>query len=77
MFTLTLTSKGQLTLPKRVRQALKLLPGCTFRASIEEDVRLILVPALHEPEEMFENRPRVRRVLPVEGMRARTRRRRS
>jgi hypothetical protein len=35
---------------------------------VDERGRLILTPALHEPEELFADRPPVRRVVSVEAM---------
>jgi AbrB family looped-hinge helix DNA binding protein len=39
MTTVTLTSKGQLTLPRPMRDALGLAPGARLQASIERSVR--------------------------------------
>ncbi len=39
----TLTSKGQLTIPKEVRDALKLTPGTRFYVTIR-DGQVVLVP---------------------------------
>jgi AbrB family looped-hinge helix DNA binding protein len=39
MTTVTLTSKGQLTLPRPLRDALGLAPGARLQASIERSVR--------------------------------------
>jgi AbrB family looped-hinge helix DNA binding protein len=68
MFTLTMSTRGQFVLPKEVRDKLKLLPGCKVEGTIDEKGRLILVPALHEPEELFRDRPPVRRIVSVEDM---------
>jgi bifunctional DNA-binding transcriptional regulator/antitoxin component of YhaV-PrlF toxin-antitoxin module len=55
-------------LPKDVREQLKLMPGCKVEGSIDEKGRLVLVPALHEPEALFLDRPPVERVVSVEEM---------
>lgn len=63
-----MSTKGQFTLPKEVRQSLKLVPGCTVEGTVDAEGRLILIPALHEPEELFEGRPKARRALSVDEM---------
>jgi len=68
MFTLTMSTKGQFTLPRAVREALKLRPGCKVEGTVDDKGRLILVPALYEPEQLLEDRPAVNRVLSVEEM---------
>jgi antitoxin PrlF len=68
MFTMTMSSRGQFVLPKEVRERLKLLPGCKVEGSIDEHGRLVLVPSLHEPEELLVDRPAVKRVVSVEEM---------
>jgi bifunctional DNA-binding transcriptional regulator/antitoxin component of YhaV-PrlF toxin-antitoxin module len=68
MFTMTMSSRGQFVLPREVRERLKLLPGCRVDGSIDEQGRLVLVPALHEPEELLIDRPRTKRVVSVEEM---------
>ncbi len=68
MFTLTLSAAGELTLPEQVREALNLLPGVKVQGELDGQGRLILSPARHDPEELFEGRPPVSRVLSVEDM---------
>jgi antitoxin PrlF len=70
VFTLTLSTKGQLTLPKAVREALRLEPGSKVRGNVDENGRLVLVPDLYEPEQLFEGRPIVKRRLSVTQMNA-------
>ena len=53
MNTVTLTSKGQLTIPRPLRDALGLAPGARLQASIDRQGRLVLVPSKYEPEELF------------------------
>ncbi|MBI5477878.1 MAG: AbrB/MazE/SpoVT family DNA-binding domain-containing protein [Deltaproteobacteria bacterium] len=68
MFRITMSTRGQFVLPKAVRERLKLLPGCKVEGSIDEQGRLVLVPALHEPAELFRDRPPVRRNVSLEEM---------
>ncbi|MBI4700852.1 MAG: AbrB/MazE/SpoVT family DNA-binding domain-containing protein [Deltaproteobacteria bacterium] len=64
-----MTSKGQLTIPKPIRQRLKLQRGCKLLGKVE-GARLVLSPTLGEPEELFRDRPPVTRELSVEDMTA-------
>lgn len=63
-----MSTRGQFVLPKAVRERLKLLPGCKVEGTIDEQGRLVLVPALHEPEELFQDRPPVERVVSLAEM---------
>ena len=45
METTTLTSKGQLTLPKAVRDKLNLRTGDRMRVEVTEDGRVVLEPS--------------------------------
>ena len=68
MTTITLTAKGQLTLPRPLRDALGLAPGAKLQASIDRQGRLVLVPSKYEPRELFLHRPKVNRSLSLEQM---------
>jgi AbrB family looped-hinge helix DNA binding protein len=68
MATVTLTSKGQLTLPRQLRDALGLAPGARLQASIDRHGRLVLVPSKNEPEDLFRHRPKVNRVMSTDDM---------
>lgn len=68
MDTLTVSSKGQVTVPKHLREILKLHPGAKLQATIDSDGRLVLTPALHPAETLFATRPEVDRILTVEEM---------
>lgn len=57
MSTLTMSSKGQLTVPRALRERLKLRPGCQIDARVDDEGRLVLTPILHEPEEFLARRP--------------------
>ncbi len=58
MFTVTLTSKGQLTLPRPLRDALGLAPGARLQASIDRPGQLVLLPSKVEPEDLCATAPR-------------------
>jgi len=68
MATVTLTSKGQLTIPRQLRDALGLAPGARLQASIDRHGRLVLVPSKYEPEDLFRERPKVNRVMTTDAM---------
>jgi len=68
MATITMSSKGQLVLPKAIRERLKLAPGCKVRVTVDAKGRVILTPALHDPAELFANRPPVKKVVSVDEM---------
>ena len=68
MNTVTLTSKGQLTIPRPLRDALGLAPGTRLQASIDRQGRLVLVPSKYKPEELFCHRPSVSSSLSLEEM---------
>ena len=63
MDTVTLSSKGQLTIPRQLSDALGWL-----QASFDLQGRLVLVPANAEPEDLFRDRPADRRTLRLEAM---------
>lgn len=68
VLTITMSAKGQFVLPKAVRESLKLRPGCKVEVSIDDKGRLVLTPALHEPEELLRDRPPVKRVVSLEDI---------
>ena len=68
MTTVTLTSKGQLTIPRPLREALGLATGARLQASIDSQGRLVLVPAKYEPEDLFRHRPAVRQPMGLVDM---------
>ena len=68
MTTVTLSSKGQLTLPRPLRAALGLAASARLQASIDAQGRLVLVPSKSEPHELFLHRPKVSRCLSLEQM---------
>ena len=68
MITVTLTSKGQLTIPRQFRDALGLAAGARLQASIDHQGRLVLVPSKYEPEDLFRHRPVVQRTMSLDDM---------
>jgi AbrB family looped-hinge helix DNA binding protein len=69
MSTLTMSSKGQLTVPRELRTKLKLRPGCQVDVRADEEGRLVLTPLLYGPEEFLARRgPRPRRAASVVEM---------
>ncbi len=48
MTTITLSSKGQLSIPRQLREALGLAAGARLQASIDAHGRLVLVPSMDQ-----------------------------
>lgn len=67
MATITMSSKGQLVLPKAIRERLKLTAGTRVKVTVEAE-RVILTPELYEPAALFTNRPPVKRVVSLDEM---------
>jgi AbrB family looped-hinge helix DNA binding protein len=63
-----MTSKGQLTVPKDVRQKLGLKPGDRIRFLIEADGRVRLMPAKRDISELVGILPKPKRALRLEEM---------
>lgn len=63
MDTLTVSSKGQITVPKHLRELLKLHAGTRLMATVDAQRRLVLTPALLEADELFAGRPEIERPL--------------
>lgn len=57
-----------MTIPRQLRDALGLAPGSRLQASIDRNGRLVLVPSKYEPEDLFQHRPKVDRVLSIDDM---------
>lgn len=62
------TSKGQITVPKDVRQHLGLKPGDRVRFVIEPDGRVRLMPAKRDISELVGILPKPKRALTIEEM---------
>lgn len=54
----TMTSKGQILIPKAIRDAAGLVPGQPYKVSIDEDGRVIVAPLGDGPED-FEMRRKI------------------
>lgn len=68
MSTATLTSKGQITIPKDVRCRLNLHPGDTLDFAVEEDRRVSVSPVFKHVNEVFGLLSRVKpRETPADG----------
>ena len=63
-----MTSKGQITLPKDIRDRLGLKQGDRVRFIVEDDGRVRLLPAKRDVGELFGILPRPRRALSIEEM---------
>jgi antitoxin PrlF len=61
--TLTVSSKGQITVPKHLREQLKLHAGARVMVSVDAQRRLVLTPVLIEVDELIAARPPVERPL--------------
>ena len=67
-FKATMNTKGQLTLPKDVRDALGLTPGTPLEGTIDRHGNIVLLAARLDPAELFDTRPPVDRRLSVDDM---------
>lgn len=68
MSTSTLTSKGQTTIPKDVRERLNLHPGDRLEFVIDEDGRVVVLPASVDASELAGMLKRPAKPVTVEGM---------
>lgn len=66
-FEATMTSKGQVTIPKEVRERLRLGEGRTLRFSVE-DGQIVMTPAYRRLGELVGVLPKAKRVVSVERM---------
>ena len=69
MVTSTLTSKGQTTIPKAVRRHLGLKPGDKIRFLVEDDGRVVVVPATLHLCDLRGSLPKPSKAVSVERMR--------
>ena len=68
MSTSTLTSKGQTTIPKDVRKRLNLQPGDRLEFVIDEDGRVLVLPASIDASELAGMLKPPARTVSVEDM---------
>ena len=68
MSTSTLTSKGQTTIPKDVRKRLNLHPGDRLEFVIDEDGRVLVLPASIDASELAGMLKAPARAVSVEDM---------
>lgn len=68
MSTSTLTSKGQTTIPKDVRKRLNLHPGDRLEFVIDEDGRVLVLPASIDASELAGMLKATARAVSVEDM---------
>jgi antitoxin PrlF len=64
----TMTSKGQITVPKDIRLKLRLKPGDRVRFVVESDGRVRLWPAKRDVSELRGILPRPKRKVSLEEM---------
>ncbi len=69
MITSTLTSKGQTTIPKAVRRHLGLKPGDKIRFLVEDDGRVVVLPATLHLRDLRGSLPKPAKPVSVERMR--------
>ena len=75
MSTSTLTSKGQTTIPKDVRRHLGLKPGDKIRFLVEDDGRVVVLPATLHLRDLRGSLPKPPEPVNVERMNAAIRKR--
>ncbi len=68
MSTSTLTSKGQTTIPKAVRRHLGLKPGDKIRFLVEDDGRVVVLPATLHLRDLRGSLPKPSKPVSVERM---------
>lgn len=49
----TITSKGQVTIPKQIRDRLNLKTGDTVNFELESDNRALLIPSKRKPSDIY------------------------
>ena len=64
----TITSKGQVTVPKKVREQLHLSPGDKIEFLVEENGTVRVVPVTAKVTQLKGMVPKPRRVVSVEDM---------
>jgi AbrB family looped-hinge helix DNA binding protein len=67
-FDTTLTSKGQITVPREVRDTLRLRNGQKLRFTIEDDKRVVIAPIFARLSELAGVLPKATRTVSLEEM---------
>ena len=75
MSTSTLTSKGQTTIPKDVRRHLGLKPGDKIRFLVEDDGRVVVLPATLHLRDLRGSLPKPPKPVSADQMNAAIRKR--
>ena len=68
MNTATLTSKGQITVPKSIRDRLNIQPGDRIHFFIEDDGTITFIPVKSDVRELKGILPKPKRPVSVEAM---------
>ena len=68
MTTATLTSKGQTTIPKAIRDRLRLKPGDRLEFVVQPDGRVLMIPAVLDIADLKGILPRPKRRLSLAEM---------
>ena len=68
MSTATLTSKGQTTIPKEIRDRLHLKPGDRLEFVVQPDGRVLMIPATLDVRALKGILPQPKRKLSLEDM---------
>lgn len=68
MAVATLTSKGQITIPKSVRDALNLVPGDRIEFLVDDARHVTVVPVTHDIRSLKGMLPKPARPVTVEDM---------
>ena len=75
MSVATMTSKGQTTIPKAIREHLALRPGDKLRFLVEADGRVVILPATLSIKDLKGSLPRPPEPVSLDGMDAAIRKR--
>jgi AbrB family looped-hinge helix DNA binding protein len=68
MDTTTLTSKGQITVPKSIRERLNIRPGDRIHFFVEDGGTVIFMPAKSDVRELKGILPKPRKPVSIEAM---------
>jgi AbrB family looped-hinge helix DNA binding protein len=70
METTTLTSKGQITVPKSIRERLNIRPGDRIHFFVEDEGTVIFMPAKSDVRELKGILPKPKNPVTIEAMNA-------